>query len=77
MLSKDGLNVAADQAIPIAHETCDAMNLSRIGIGIPPPITLAHVRINQELQSQGLAGAQVGQFKRDAIAVCCPDKKEW
>lgn len=84
LLSKDGLNVGEpDQMIAIAHERCDDDGLSRAGLSLPhfgagpSPYMQAMTKISAELQSQGLAGAQVGQFMRDAITVYCPDKKDW
>jgi hypothetical protein len=87
LLSKDGLNVGPpDQMIAIAHERCDDDGLSRSGLYIPPfgraasPFMVAMTNINNELQSEGLTVAQVGQFMRDAITVYCPDipdKRAW
>jgi Protein of unknown function (DUF732) len=71
-LSRDGIAIAPDQAIPIAHETCDADNLPRVSIGMPAPNYLAHLRINDELSRLGINGPQVGQFKRDAVVAYCP-----
>jgi hypothetical protein len=71
-LSRDGIAITADQAIPIAHETCDADNLPRISIGMPAPNYQAHLRINDELSRLGINGPQVGQFKRDAVVAHCP-----
>jgi hypothetical protein len=87
LLSKDGLNVGPpDQMIAIAHERCDDDRLSRSSWYIPPfgraasPFMVAMTNINNELKSQGLTVAQVGQFMRDAISVYCPDipdKRPW
>jgi hypothetical protein len=53
-------------------DMCDADNLPRFSIGLPPPITLAHLKINNGLQQAGVNGPQIGQFKRDAVAAYCP-----
>ena len=71
-LSRDGIAIAPDQAIPIAHETCDADSLPRAAIGMAPPNFLAHQKINNELSQLGINGPPVGQFKRDAVLAYCP-----
>ena len=71
-LARDGINVPAAQAIPIAHETCDAQGMSRIGIGIPAPYSLAHMKIGSELNAFGLTHPQMLTFEHDAITAYCP-----
>jgi hypothetical protein len=80
-LSRDGLNMAPDQAISYAHQICDAENLSPVGIAIPPlmpdtpsPRTLELRRIEDDLLSQGLTTPETVTFRRDAITTYCPDK---
>lgn len=73
-LAKDGINVPAAQAIAIAHETCNAEGMPRIGIGIgiPAPYSLAHIHIGTELQPFGLTHPQMLTFEHDAITAYCP-----
>jgi hypothetical protein len=71
-LARDGINVPAAQAIPIAHETCNAEGMPRIGIGIPAPYSLAHIHIGTELQPFGLTHPQMLTFEHDAITAYCP-----
>jgi Protein of unknown function (DUF732) len=71
-IARDGINVPAAQAIPIAHETCDAQGMSRIGIGIPAPYSLAHMKIGSELNAFGLTHPQMLTFEHDAIIAYCP-----
>lgn len=78
-LSNDGLNVGPpDRMIAIAHERCDNDGLSRADVynfrfgGHPSPFRVAMSKIAAELQSQGLAAAQVRPWMQDAINVYCP-----
>ena len=79
LLARDGLNFAPpDQMIAIAHERCDAEGLSHSGVYVFPnnrgasPYMVAITRMYNELQSQGLATAQIPQFFGDAITAYCP-----
>jgi hypothetical protein len=78
-LSNDGLNVGPpDRMIALAHERCDKEGLSRAEWynfrfgGQPSPWRVAMTKIAGELQSQGLAAAQVRPWMQDAINVYCP-----
>lgn len=81
-LSQDGLSIGPpDQLIAVAHERCDDAGLSRSGVFIPhfgeqpSPFSYAIKNIYDELESQGMTSGQVVLFMRDAMTVCCPDKK--
>jgi Protein of unknown function (DUF732) len=71
-LSRDGLQITPDQAIPIAHETCNAQTFPRWVPRMPSPFAIATWHINDELQGLGIVGPRIGQFKRDASAAYCP-----
>jgi hypothetical protein len=80
LLSNDGLSVGPpEQMIAIAHQRCDAANLSRADwftlrfFGRPSPYAVAVSRIKANLQSQGLTPDQAAQFMRHAVTVYCPD----
>jgi hypothetical protein len=80
LVSNDGLTAGApDQMIAMAHQRCDANDLSHSGWynfrfgGQPSQFNMAISKISLKLQSNGLTPDQAVQFMRDSVAVYCPD----
>ena len=72
-LSAHGISGAPDPLIEAGHETCDALDQGRVGIGMSP-YTAAMVHIEGELAGQGVPSAQMSQFVNDSRSIYCPDK---
>jgi hypothetical protein len=73
LLATHSIQGAPDQLIAAGHETCDAMDQGRFGIGISP-YGAAMLKIAAELTGQGLSTPQIAQLTHDANGVYCPGK---
>jgi Protein of unknown function (DUF732) len=73
LLASQGIQGAPDQLIAAGHESCDALDQGRFGIGISP-YGAAMLKIEAELTGQGLSSPQISQLVHDANNVYCPGK---
>ena len=72
-LSAHGISGAPDQLIAAGHETCDALDQGRVGVGMSP-YTAAMLHVEGQLAGQGVSSSQMSQFVTDSRSIYCPDK---
>ncbi len=75
MLSSDGIDGDPAQLVAVGQDVCPWQDKSRkhLGVGMSK-YQMARMRIEKNLQAQGLSSAQMADFVRDAIMVYCPEK---